>query len=76
MKKQLIILTLGMLVAFPGWSKTVTSRISSVTVYLNGAQVYRKAKTTLKKGTNEIIIDDVSPYMNEKVFRRVHQALL
>lgn len=66
MKKQLIILVLGMLVAFPGWSTTVTSRISSVTVYLNGAQVYRKAKASLKKGTNEIIIDDVSPYMNVK----------
>jgi hypothetical protein len=66
MKKQLLIFALGMLVAFSGWGKTVTSRISSVTVYLNGAQVYRKAKTTLKKGTNEIIIDDVSPYLNQK----------
>lgn len=66
MKKQFIILSLGMLIAFSGWGKTVNSRISSVTVYLNGAQVYRKAKTTLKKGTNEIIIDDVSPYLNTK----------
>ncbi len=66
MKKQFIIVSLGMLIAFSGWGNTISSRISSVTVYLNGAQVYRKAKTTLKKGTNEIIIDDVSPYMNTK----------
>lgn len=66
MKKQLILLGLTALISFPVLAKTIDSRISSVTVYLNGAQVYRKAKTTLKKGTNEIIIDDVSPYLNVK----------
>lgn len=55
-----------MLMTSSSWAKAIDSRISSVTVYLNGAQVYRKAKTTLKKGTNEIIIDDVSPYLNTK----------
>lgn len=44
----------------------INSRISAVTVYINGAQVYRKAKSTIKKGTNEIIINDVSPYLNQK----------
>lgn len=66
MKKQLILLGLSALLTFPALAKTIDSRISSVTVYLNGAQVYRKAKTTLKKGTNEVIIDDVSPYLNVK----------
>lgn len=66
MKKQLILLSLSALLTIPALAKTIDSRISSVTVYLNGAQVYRKAKTTLKKGTNEVIIDDVSPYLNVK----------
>lgn len=66
MKKQIILLGLTALLTLPVLAKTIDSRISSVTVYLNGAQVYRKAKTTLKKGTNEVIIDDVSPYLNQK----------
>lgn len=66
MKKQITLLGLMVMMTLPSLANTIESRISSVTVYLNGAQVYRKAKTTLKKGTNEIIIDDVSPYLNTK----------
>lgn len=66
MKKQIILLGLMITASFPTLANTISSRISSVTVYLNGAQVYRKAKTSLSKGTNEIIIDDVSPYLNTK----------
>ncbi|MCB9189141.1 MAG: mucoidy inhibitor MuiA family protein [Flavobacteriales bacterium] len=66
MKKQFILIAFGLLITSSSFAKTIDSRISSVTVYLNGAQVYRKATTSLKKGTNEIIIDDVSPFLNTK----------
>jgi len=66
MKKQLFIFTLAVLTAMPAMANKINSRISAVTVYINGAQVYRKAKSTIKKGTNEIIINDVSPYLNQK----------
>ncbi|MCB9196915.1 MAG: mucoidy inhibitor MuiA family protein [Flavobacteriales bacterium] len=66
MRKSIIIVVIAIIANLPAQANTIKSNISSVTVYLNGAQVYRKAKTTLKKGTNEIIIDDVSPYLNPK----------
>ncbi len=68
MKNQILLVII--LTAFLGitesYANKITSKITDVTVYINGAQVYRKAKTLIKKGTNEIIIDDVSPYLNQK----------
>ena len=46
--------------------KKVSSKIKKVTVFINGAQVYRRAKVYLKPGSNKIIIDDVSPHLNPK----------
>lgn len=46
--------------------KIVVSKIKSATVFLKGAQVYREGTTTLINGTNKIIFDDVSPYLNPK----------
>ena len=66
MKKQILLFGLSILTLGSFQANKITSKISGVTVYINGAQVYRKAKTTLKKGTNEIIVDDVSPYLNKK----------
>jgi uncharacterized protein (TIGR02231 family) len=66
MKKQLIIFTLAVISALPAMANKINSRISAVTVYINGAQVYRKAKSNIKKGTNEIIINDVSPFLTKK----------
>jgi uncharacterized protein (TIGR02231 family) len=66
MKKQLIIFTLTVFSVLPAMANEINSKISAVTVYINGAQVYRKAKSSIKKGTNEIIINDVSPYLNQK----------
>ncbi|MCB0401424.1 MAG: mucoidy inhibitor MuiA family protein [Flavobacteriales bacterium] len=39
---------------------TVSSKVNHVTVFLNGAQVFRKAKVTLKKGISEIVFDSIS----------------
>lgn len=66
MKRCLLIPLFALLFVTHSSAGTISSSIHSVTVYINGAQIYRKAKTTLKKGTNEIIIDDVSPYLNTK----------
>lgn len=42
----------------------VNSKIKNVTVFLNGAQVFRKANINLKKGINEIIFDSISSSIN------------
>lgn len=39
---------------------TVSSKVNHVTVFLNGAQVFRKAKINLKKGISEVIFDSIS----------------
>jgi uncharacterized protein (TIGR02231 family) len=44
----------------------VKSKIKAVTVFINGAQVYREARVNIKTGTNKVVIDDVSPYINTK----------
>ena len=49
--------------------KTVSSKINHVTVYLNGAQVKRKGKVTLKKGINTLFFQNVSPYLNAKTIQ-------
>ena len=44
---------------------TLSTTISKATVFLSGAQVFRNSKTvSIKKGVNEVIIKDVSPYLN------------
>ena len=47
----------------------VSSKINSVTVYLNGAQVERKSKVSLKTGINTLVFQDVSPYLNPKTIQ-------
>ncbi len=68
MKNQilLVIILTTILGITENYANKISSKITDVTVYINGAQVYRKAKTTLKKGNNEIVIDDVSPYLTQK----------
>jgi uncharacterized protein (TIGR02231 family) len=50
------------LFALPGYAETLTadSRITSVTVYGNGAMVTRQAEVTLPPGISEVIIPDLS----------------
>jgi hypothetical protein len=49
------------LFALPGYAETLTadSKITSVTVYGNGAMVTRKAELTLPPGVSEVIIPDL-----------------
>ena len=49
--------------------KTINSEIDKVTVYLNGAQVERKGKVSLKRGINTMIFQNVSPYLNPKTIQ-------
>lgn len=44
----------------------VKSTISNVTVYSQGAQIFRKASFSAKKGVSQLIIENVSPYLDEK----------
>jgi hypothetical protein len=50
------------LFALPGFAQTLTadSKITSVTVYGNGAMVTRQAEVTLPPGISEVIIPDLS----------------
>lgn len=44
----------------------VKSSITDVTVYMQGAQVFRKASYTIKPGISEIIIDGICPTIDPK----------
>ena len=46
--------------------KIIESKVKSATEFLKGAQVFRQGRTSLKPGTNTIIFNDVSPYLNPK----------
>jgi hypothetical protein len=45
--------------------QTATSTIDEVTVYLQGARVTRSAKVKVNKGANEILIEDLSPDIDD-----------
>ncbi len=45
--------------------QTATSTIDEVTVYLQGARVTRSAKIKVNKGANEILIEDLSPDIDD-----------
>jgi uncharacterized protein (TIGR02231 family) len=46
--------------------ETIKSTISEVTVYTQGAQVYRKATYTVKPGLTQLIIEGISPNIDPK----------
>ncbi|MCG3164269.1 MAG: hypothetical protein POELPBGB_00023 [Bacteroidia bacterium] len=46
--------------------KPVKSSVKNVTVFLQGAQVYRNAYINLSPGTTELVFENVSPYINPK----------
>lgn len=50
--------------AFTATRTTVNSKIKNVTVFLNGAQIFRKASVNLKKGVTEIVFDSISSSIN------------
>lgn len=46
--------------------KIVPSKISKVTVYSQGAQVYRSASYIVNKGVTEVVIEGISPLIDAK----------
>lgn len=52
--------------ALPADKEIIKSTVSEVTVYTQGAQVYRKATYTVKPGQTELIIEGVSPHIDPK----------
>ncbi|HLP54037.1 MAG TPA: DUF4139 domain-containing protein [Fluviicola sp.] len=46
--------------------ETIKSSISEVTVYTQGAQVYRKASYTVKPGVTQLVIEGISPNIDPK----------
>lgn len=59
---SLLILTTNVLL---GVNETkVNSKIKNVTVFLNGAQVFRKANFNIKKGVTDIVFDSISSNIN------------
>ena len=58
--KKIFAILVSILIAtntFAEDEKIVKSKIEKVTVYSQGAQVYRKASYSINKGVTEIIID-------------------
>lgn len=52
--------------SFAGDKEIIKSSISDVTVYTNGAQIYRKANFTVKVGVTELILEGVSPNIDPR----------
>lgn len=52
--------------AFGSEKENIKSSISEVTVYMQGAQVYRKASFNIKPGVTELIIDGICPTIDPK----------
>lgn len=46
--------------------KPVKSTVKNVTIFLQGAQVYRNAYINLSPGTTDLVFENVSPYINPK----------
>lgn len=46
--------------------KEIKSKITGVTVFMQGAQITRSGTTTLPKGTSVVVFNDISPYINSQ----------
>jgi uncharacterized protein (TIGR02231 family) len=68
--KKIVVLLLAVLPSFLSLAandkEIIKSSISEVTVYTNGAQIYRKANFNVKPGITELIIEGVSPNIDPK----------
>lgn len=68
--KKVVVLLLAVLPGFLSLAandkEIIKSSISEVTVYTNGAQIYRKANFNVKPGITELIIEGVSPNIDPK----------
>lgn len=66
MKSTLIIITAIFVSNLTFAADTLSTDIKKATVFLSGAQVFRESNTiSIKKGVNEVIIKDVSPFLNQ-----------
>ncbi|PWL38818.1 energy transducer TonB [Flagellimonas aquimarina] len=63
--KKLLFLLLFYPILSVGSDRKIPSKIKDVTVYLSGAQVYRKAQCTLAEGTNELVFSGLSSKIEE-----------
>ena len=71
MKQSLTLLALSVLCLgdVHGSPTPVTSRVESVTVFLNGAQVTRAARITLPVGETQYRLEKLSPYVDAQSIR-------
>ena len=62
--KKLIFIALILIIAMPSMAqKNVKSKINKVTVFLSGAQIYRTASSSLKKGRTDVVFSGLSRYI-------------
>lgn len=67
MKSILILATALFTSTFAFCGDTLSSKIEKATVFLSGAQVFRETGSiAIKKGVNEVVIKDVSPYITQQ----------
>lgn len=67
MKSILILITALLVSSYAFCGDTLSSKIDKATVFLSGAQVFRQTDIiTIKKGVNEVILKDVSPYITQQ----------
>ncbi len=66
--KSIMILAIALLASsFAFCGDTLSSNINKATVFLSGAQVFRQTSSIpIKKGVNEMVIKDVSPYVTQQ----------
>ena len=67
--KTCFIALIALITALPAKAtdeKNVPSTISKVTVYMQGAQIYRGASYSINKGVTQVVIDGVSPMIDAK----------
>jgi hypothetical protein len=63
------LLALFLIISANASKKPIDSKIDRVTVFLNGAQVTREFKASLKKGTQTIIVSELSPFLDAKTIQ-------
>lgn len=69
MKKIVSLICLLLVTVYSSYAndeKIVPSKISKVTVYSQGAQVYRSATYAVSKGVTEVVIEGISPRIDAK----------
>lgn len=65
---------IALLLSFSAYSQdfrtqTVSSEVEAVRVYLSGAQVFRSAKVDLPTGNHSLIVQGLSPYLDENTLQ-------